>query len=170
MEGGTWESHPCRGLQILDTRMRFPRPSLNVVLDSINPTKLKVITLRNYNRIIFSWSVNLVQFAFSVFNLIWRLHVVVSLNLHIILLSLVIWIIKVWLYIINGEICNFYDFLVISLKLEWGCPNGTKYPPRQPIPNRVILPNRARVYRRTDRQTDGQGDSSIPPLTSLRGV
>ena len=36
-------------------------------------------------------------------------------------------------------------------KLEWGCPNGTKYPPRQPIPNRAILPNRARVYRRTDR-------------------
>ena len=27
---------PCRGLQILDTRMGFPRPSLNVVLDSIN--------------------------------------------------------------------------------------------------------------------------------------
>ena len=55
-------------------------------------------------------------------------------------------------------------------KLEWGCPNGTKYPPRQPIPNRAILPNRAHVYRQTDRQTDGQGDSSIPPpLTSLRG-
>ena len=52
-------------------------------------------------------------------------------------------------------------------KLEWGFPNGTKYPPRQPIPNRAILPNRARVYRRTDRRTDGrtdgQGDSSIPP-------
>ena len=42
-------------------------------------------------------------------------------------------------------------------KLEWGCPNGTKYPLRQPIPNRAILPNRARL------QTDGQGDSSIPP-------
>ena len=27
---------PRRGLQILDTRIRFPRPSLNVVLDSIN--------------------------------------------------------------------------------------------------------------------------------------
>ena len=27
-----------RGLQILDTRMGFPRPSLNVVLDSISPT------------------------------------------------------------------------------------------------------------------------------------
>ena len=35
-------------------------------------------------------------------------------------------------------------------KLEWGCPNGTKYPPRQPIPNRAILPNRARL------QTDGR--------------
>ena len=48
MEGGTQESHPrvqdflhprlgkpCRGLQILDTHMGFPRPSLNSVLDSI---------------------------------------------------------------------------------------------------------------------------------------
>ena len=53
-------------------------------------------------------------------------------------------------------------------QLEWGCPNGTKYPPRQPIqtpqvmrlkiilPNRATLPNRARVYRRTDGQTDGR--------------
>ena len=41
-----------------------------------------------------------------------------------------------------------------NLQLEWGYPNGTKYPPRQPIPNRAILPNRAHVYRRTDRQTD----------------
>ena len=40
---------------------------------------------------------------------------------------------------------------------------GTKYPPRQPIPNRAILPNPAHVYRQTDRQTDGQRDSSIPP-------
>ena len=57
--------------------------------------------------------------------------------------------------------------VILQKELEWGCPNGTKYPPRQPIPNRAILPNRARVYRRTDRQTDrrtdGQGDSSIPP-------
>ena len=50
IEGGTWKSHPFvqdlqhpglgkprRGLQILDTQMRFPLPSLNVVLDSINP-------------------------------------------------------------------------------------------------------------------------------------
>ena len=49
IEGGTRESHPRvqdllhprlgkprRGLQILDTRMGFPRPSLNVVLDSIS--------------------------------------------------------------------------------------------------------------------------------------
>ena len=49
IEGGTRESHPrvqdllhqrlgkpSRGLQILDTRMGFPRPSLNVVLDSIS--------------------------------------------------------------------------------------------------------------------------------------
>ena len=50
IEGGTRESHPRvqdflhpwlgkhrRGLQILDTRMGFPRPSLNVMLDSIIP-------------------------------------------------------------------------------------------------------------------------------------
>ena len=49
IEGGTRESHPRvqdllhprlgkprRGSQILDTRMGFPRPTLNVVLDSIN--------------------------------------------------------------------------------------------------------------------------------------
>ena len=49
IEEGTRESHPRvqdlqhprlgkprRGLQILDTRMGFPRPPLNVVLDSIN--------------------------------------------------------------------------------------------------------------------------------------
>ena len=49
IEGGTRESHPRvqdlqhprlgkprRGLQIFDTRMGFPRPSLNMVLDSIN--------------------------------------------------------------------------------------------------------------------------------------
>ena len=29
---------PRRGLQFLDTRIRFYRPSLNVVLDSIIPT------------------------------------------------------------------------------------------------------------------------------------
>ena len=51
IEGGTRESHPCvqnllhprldkprRGLQLLDTWMGFPHPSLNVVLDSINPS------------------------------------------------------------------------------------------------------------------------------------
>ena len=46
------------------------------------------------------------------------------------------------------------------MKLEWGCPNGTKYPPRQPIPNRAILPNRARLQ--TDGQTDGRTDKVIP--------
>ena len=51
IEAGTRESHPrvqdlqhprlC--LQIWDTRrMEFPRPSLNVVLDSINPTLVVV--------------------------------------------------------------------------------------------------------------------------------
>ena len=50
IEGGTRESHPRVqnwqhprlgrpriGLQILNTRMGFPHPSLNVVLDSISP-------------------------------------------------------------------------------------------------------------------------------------
>ena len=50
IEEGTQESHPCvqdvlhprlgkprRGLQIMDTRMGFPRPSLNVMLDSVIP-------------------------------------------------------------------------------------------------------------------------------------
>ena len=76
----------------------------------------------------------------------------------------------------GGGITNPPSLVTVSLpnfKLEWGCPNGTKYPSRQPIPNRAILPNRARLQTdgQTDRQTDGQGDSSIPPpLTSLRGV
>ena len=48
--------------------------------------------------------------------------------------------------------------------IKWGCPNGTKYPPRQPIPNRAIYLT-ARVYR----QTDGQGDSSIPPPNFVAG-
>ena len=54
IEGGTREYHPRvqdmqhprlgkprRGLQILDTWMGFPSPSLNVVLDSINLTTVK---------------------------------------------------------------------------------------------------------------------------------
>ena len=65
-----------------------------------------------------------------------------------------------------------------KFKLEWGCPNGTQYPPPPAATNtnspsyarETILPNRARLQ--TDGQTDGRGDSSIPPppLTSLRGV
>ena len=47
-----------------------------------------------------------------------------------------------------------------QIKLEWGCPNETKYPPRQPTPNRAILPNRARLQ--TDRRTDGRTDRVIP--------
>ena len=54
-----------------------------------------------------------------------------------------------------------WKWFIFNTKLEWGCPNGTKYPPRQPIPNRAILLNRVRLQ--TDGQTDGQGDSSIPP-------
>ena len=45
------------------------------------------------------------------------------------------------------------EWFQLLKQLEWGCPNGTKYPPRQPIPNRAILPNRTRIYRRTDRRT-----------------
>ena len=56
IEGGMRESHPRvqdlkhprlgkprRGLQILDTWMGFPRPSLNVVLDSISSFRNVVI-------------------------------------------------------------------------------------------------------------------------------
>ena len=40
IEGGTRESHPrVQDLLIFDDRMGFPRPSLNVVLDSISPKK-----------------------------------------------------------------------------------------------------------------------------------
>ena len=61
-------------------------------------------------------------------------------------------------------------------QLEWGCPNGTKYPPRQPIQipqvmrlKAFYLTTRVSTDRRTDRWMDGQGDSSIPPLISLWG-
>ena len=47
--------------------------------------------------------------------------------------------------------------------------NSPSYAPEIILPNRATLPNRAHVYRQTDGQTDGQGDSSIPPLTLLRG-
>ena len=62
-------------------------------------------------------------------------------------------------------------------KLEWGCPYGTKFPRGNQfkLPSyarETILPNRARAYRLTDRQTDRRTDRVIPvyPLTSLRGV
>ena len=55
-----------------------------------------------------------------------------------------------------------------NIQLEWGCPNGTKYPRGNQFNSpsyarETILPNRARVYRRTYGQMDGQNDSSIPP-------
>ena len=58
-----------------------------------------------------------------------------------------------------------------SWELELGCPNGTKYPRgNQFLTARFYLT--ARVYRRTDRQTDGRTGwlQYTPPLTSLRGV
>ena len=69
------------------------------------------------------------------------------------------WLTKRVIVIVYASIT--YIFVYIQYQLEWGCPNGTKYPPRQPIPNPAILPNRARLQ--TDGQTDGQGDPSIPP-------
>ena len=62
----------------------------------------------------------------------------------------------------HWNITKFYrDHSFYSLsELEWGCPNGTKYPPRQPIPNCAILPNRARLQ--TDGWTDRQTDRVIP--------
>ena len=63
-----------------------------------------------------------------------------------------------------GKISFEFEIILIKnefkKKLEWGCPNGTKYPPWQPIPNRAILPNRARLQ--TDGQTDGRMDRVIP--------
>ena len=58
------------------------------------------------------------------------------------------------------------------MKLEWGCPNGTKSPPRQPIQTPQVMrlksfyltgrfTNRARVYR----QTNGRTDRVIPVYT-----
>ena len=47
--------------------------------------------------------------------------------------------------------------------------NSPSYASEIILPNRATLPNRVRVYRRTDGRTDWQGDSSIPPLTSLWG-
>ena len=32
-----------------------------------------------------------------------------------------------------------FSFLDLNLKLEWGCPNGTKYPPRQPIQTLQVM-------------------------------
>ena len=74
-----------------------------------------------------------------------------------------VWTTFRWTYNLSLVTATLFNFIycityVSQMKLEWGCPNGTKYPPRQPIPNRAILPNRARVYRRTDRQTDRQTD------------
>ena len=51
-------------------------------------------------------------------------------------------------------------------KLECGSSNGTKYPQRQPIQTPQVMcakPFYLTVHTFTDRGTDGQGDSSIPP-------
>ena len=65
-----------------------------------------------------------------------------------------------------------------NTKLEWGCPNGTKYPPRQPIQTPQVMRLKsfyltAHFYltaqSSTDRRTDRQGDSSIPPYLSCGG-
>ena len=56
--------------------------------------------------------------------------------------------------------CYVHKIYETKNKLEWGCPNRTKYPPRQPIPNRAILPNRARLQ--TDGRTDRRTDRVIP--------
>ena len=63
-----------------------------------------------------------------------------------------------------------------NYKLEWGCPNGTKYPQRQLIQTPQVIRLKSfnltaqfyltpRVYRQTDRVISGYP----PPLTSLRG-
>ena len=80
IEGGTWESHPRvhdlqyprlgkprRGLQILDTWMGFPRPSLNVVLDSIN------LNPEKFERLQSQWGYILTLFGFCMFIVHFRL-------------------------------------------------------------------------------------------------
>ena len=66
-----------------------------------------------------------------------------------------------------------------QIEQEWGCQNGTKYPPRQPIQTPQVMRLKSfylttgfylTARASTDRRTDGQGDSSKPPLTSLRGL
>ena len=79
IEGGTRESHPRvqdlqhlrlgkprRGLQIFDTRMGFPRPSLNVVLDSISLLEIWCVFKRVWEspRFVFNFYEN-EEFMFS---------------------------------------------------------------------------------------------------------
>ena len=65
-----------------------------------------------------------------------------------------------------------YAMSLNQTELEWGCPNGTKYPPRQPIQTPQVM--RLKLFYLTERtrlQTDRRTDRVIPvyPLTSLRG-
>ena len=47
-------------------------------------------------------------------------------------------------------------------KLQLDCPNGTQYPPRQPMQTPQVM--RTKTFYLTARaSTDGQGDSSIRP-------
>ena len=58
-------------------------------------------------------------------------------------------------WVINWNCLETTVTLNTAVKLEWGCPNGTKYPPRQPIQTPQVMRAKpfyltARVYRRTD--------------------
>ena len=66
-------------------------------------------------------------------------------------------------------------------KLEWGCPNGTKYPPRQPIQTPQVMCLKpfyltaqfyltACVYRQTDGRTDRVIPVYPPPPNFVVGV
>ena len=49
-------------------------------------------------------------------------------------------------------------------KIEWGCRNGTKYPTWQPIQTPQVMRAKPFYLNACVRlQTNGQGDSSIPP-------
>ena len=74
------------------------------------------------------------------------------------------------------ELCMDFGWQVLNKKLECGCPNGTKYlppatnsnspsyAPENILPNRALLPNRAHIYKQTDRWTGRFQYKYLPQL------
>ena len=64
-------------------------------------------------------------------------------------------------------ISSFKIYFRFLSKLEWGCPNGTKYPPRQPIQTPQVMRLKsfyltARLNLTARASTDGRTDRVIP--------